>query len=174
VPVTVPVSEHTTSTVHLFHTTHTPAPAFGIPPNNVGYQMLLHKYDWEQDRGLGVEGQGRLEPIATRLRAPDDRKGVGHEATLARPLRITHTKARHGNEDGEEEEEEVAPLLPNEALALEEARKEKGQMKKNRKNKRKRKEKREQKREREDLQRRRDQGVREAVYNEYPALIAPY
>jgi hypothetical protein len=139
--------------------------------------MLLHKYDWEQDRGLGVEGQGRLEPIATRLRAPDDRKGVGHEATLARPLRITHTKARHGNEDGEEEEEEeeeVAPLLPNEALALEEARKEKGQMKKNRKNKRKRKEKREQKREREDLQRRRDQGVREAVYNEYPALIAPY
>jgi hypothetical protein len=172
VPVTVPVSEHTTSTVHLFHTTHTPTPAFGIPPNNVGYQMLLHKYDWEQDKGLGTEGQGRLEPIATRLRAPDDRKGVGHEATLARPLRITHTKSRHWTAEDEVEQEhlEAAPLLPNEALALEHNKPDK---KKNKNKKRKRKEKRQEKRDREDRQRQRDQGVREAVYNEWPVLIAP-
>jgi hypothetical protein len=99
---------------------------------------------------------------------------VGHEATLARPLRITHTKSRHGMaEDDEEEQEhlEAAPLLPNEALALEHNKPDKKNKKKNKK--RKRKEKRQEKRDREDRQRQRDQGVREAVYNEWPVLVAP-
>ncbi|KAI9482695.1 MAG: G-patch domain-containing protein, partial [Benjaminiella poitrasii] len=45
-----------------------------IPSNNVGYRML-QKMGWMQGKGLGSQGQGRIDPI--RIEIKDDSLGVG-------------------------------------------------------------------------------------------------
>lgn len=43
--------------------------------------------EWEENKGLGPEGKGRLDPVQTQLKT--DRKGLG-SGTL--PYRVTHFK----------------------------------------------------------------------------------
>ena len=75
-----------------------------LPLGNVGYRMLRGA-GWEEGQGLGRANEGRLEPIATRLKR--DRRGLrvmadardsdDEDAPRDRPahppLRVTHASA---------------------------------------------------------------------------------
>lgn len=79
--------EHLRSTVHRFNLQYRPSRGhYYLNETNVGYRMLKDMH-WTEEVGLGAEGQGRLEPIATRLK--NDKKGLGAE--VQQPLRVTHT-----------------------------------------------------------------------------------
>jgi hypothetical protein len=47
---------------------------------------MLKDMKWTEEEGLGAHSQGRLEPIATRLK--NDKLGLG--AAAQQPLRVTH------------------------------------------------------------------------------------
>ena len=78
--------EHLRSTVHRFNMQYRPARGhYFLNESNAGYRMLKAMH-WQEEEGLGAQGQGRLEPIRTRLK--NDRIGVGGPSGL--PLRVTH------------------------------------------------------------------------------------
>ncbi len=143
---------HIRSTVHLINDKYQPGPVYGIPADNVGYQMLIHKYDWEQDRGLGKRGDGRLEPLPTRLKS--DRKGVGHAET--RPLRITHFPSSF---DGTK----LPPCEDKRPMRIE------GECKKSSAAKKRTNLRisRQQKRARAEMEKDKEQAIKDAVYNEF-------
>ncbi|KAK8791865.1 hypothetical protein WA158_005242 [Blastocystis sp. Blastoise] len=64
-----------------------------ISSTNKGYQ-LLEKLGWNKDKGLGKEGEGRMEPVPTRLKL--NRLGVGSQ--FEAPLRVTHFPAYNEQE----------------------------------------------------------------------------
>jgi hypothetical protein len=45
--------------------------------------------NWEEEKGLGAQNQGVLDPIKTRLK--NDRQGV--DLTMKKPLKVTHFKS---------------------------------------------------------------------------------
>ncbi|CAL1542801.1 unnamed protein product [Lymnaea stagnalis] len=80
---------HQTSTIHLFNCKHKPkSPAYLIPENNKGFQMLL-KTGWNVTQGLGPNGEGPRYPVKTILKR--DRIGLGGESGTKR---ITHFNPR--------------------------------------------------------------------------------
>jgi hypothetical protein len=80
------LSLHYRSVLHQFNLQNKPKPIYGLPPSNIGYQMML-KSGWQEERGLGAEEQGRLAPIKTRVK--NDKLGLG--IPPKHPLRVTHT-----------------------------------------------------------------------------------
>merc|ERR1712137_354744 len=98
--VDVPISqmvEHTCSLGHQLARNRSradlvPARGYLIPRGNPGYQLLL-KNGWNEERGLGRNEEGTVNPIKTRLK--NDRLGVG--VTPICPERVTHVavKTRH-------------------------------------------------------------------------------
>lgn len=81
--------EHLRSTVHRFNMQYRPARGhYYLNESNAGYRMLKAMH-WQEEEGLGAQGQGRLEPIRTRLK--NDRVGVGGPSGM--PLRVTHDAA---------------------------------------------------------------------------------
>jgi hypothetical protein len=62
------------------NTTHT------IPESNIGYKMLA-SMGWKSGEGLGIEKQGRREPVATCIKR--DRAGLGKKKLL---MKVTHTE----------------------------------------------------------------------------------
>ena len=79
---------HETSTVHLFNMKlPTKTDGYLIPQSNKGFQMML-KSGWDQDKGLGNEGQGQKFPVKTLLKR--DRKGLGLDEKVKEKARITH------------------------------------------------------------------------------------
>ncbi|GAN11684.1 G patch domain-containing protein 8-like [Mucor ambiguus] len=73
-----------------------------IPENNIGYK-LLQKMGWQAGRGLGSQGQGRIDPI--RIELKDDSLGVGK----AEEYTTTHvsTTAKRKALDSEKQLEET-------------------------------------------------------------------
>ncbi|KAK4513505.1 Fe(2+) transporter [Mucor velutinosus] len=73
-----------------------------IPENNIGYR-LLQKMGWQAGRGLGSQGQGRIDPI--RIELKDDSLGVGK----AEEYTTTHvsTTAKRKALDSEKQLEET-------------------------------------------------------------------
>ena len=61
-----------------------PSSLVWISQSNKGYQML-QKLGWTEDSGLGIQEQGRMEPVKTVLKK--DRKGLGRSKEKAR---VTH------------------------------------------------------------------------------------
>jgi hypothetical protein len=49
---------------------------------------MLKNMEWEENKGLGPSGSGRLDPVKTQLKT--DRKGLGAGGPL--PYRVTHFK----------------------------------------------------------------------------------
>ncbi|GAM27041.1 hypothetical protein SAMD00019534_102160 [Acytostelium subglobosum LB1] len=79
--------QHLSSTVHLLSaSTITPKKYYHIPMDNPGYRMMKDQFGWEEEQGLGVENQGALDPIPTRLK--NDYKGVGNPTAKAK---VSHT-----------------------------------------------------------------------------------
>lgn len=79
--------EHFCSTAHLFaahHSREHPAPFYGLPTSNRGYQMLVRD-GWNAKSGLGPKGEGRRYPIKTALKR--DRAGVGSKRVKEK---VTH------------------------------------------------------------------------------------
>jgi hypothetical protein len=68
---------------------------FHLKRNNKGYQMLM-KLGWDEASGLGVNEQGRMNPIRTRLKL--DRLGLGIEekegekSTEIEKIKLVHPK----------------------------------------------------------------------------------
>jgi hypothetical protein len=85
--------EHIKTPGHLFNLQYEPAVHFGIPNNNKGYKIMREKLNWDGERGLGKEQQGRLFPIPTVLKK--DKLGLGNRNEL-KP-RITHSDADQVN-----------------------------------------------------------------------------
>ncbi|KNC99213.1 uncharacterized protein SPPG_05469 [Spizellomyces punctatus DAOM BR117] len=85
-PHSTPVEIHSTSIPHLLSLSPgRSAPNYGLDATNKGFQMLQDQ-GWTYGTGLGVDEQGRQQPIATRLKR--DRRGVGGETGRKR---VTHT-----------------------------------------------------------------------------------
>eukprot|EP00736_Rhodelphis_marinus_P011507 Rmarinus@m.12690 len=87
---------HLGSTLHAFNShvgSRPPRHNIHIPSNNVGYQ-LLQRAGWDAEKGLGIDEQGRMEPVPTTLKI--DRKGLGKGKQESR---VTHFPSCHrGNE----------------------------------------------------------------------------
>jgi hypothetical protein len=80
-------SAHCHSTLHLFNLgkpTKDRA-TYGIPESNKGYQMMLRS-GWDDETGLGSEGQGQQFPVKTILKR--DRKGLGKDKSIK--AKVTH------------------------------------------------------------------------------------
>ena len=71
-------------------------------PSSQAYRVM-ESMGWREGEGLGYEGNGRLEPIPTRLK--DNHLGIGAEDDHM-PLRITHTP--HNDDADPHEPPEVA------------------------------------------------------------------
>lgn len=71
-------------------------------PSSQAYRVM-ESMGWREGKGLGYEGNGRLEPIPTRLK--DNHLGIGAEDDQM-PLRITHTP--HNDDADPHEPPEVA------------------------------------------------------------------
>lgn len=90
--------QHLSSTVHNFHSGHEPRDRLVLSARNPGYLMLRNE-GWIEGMGLGKNGEGRKNPIATVLKR--DRAGVGVKRNGGEKPRITHfaagdTRAVHG------------------------------------------------------------------------------
>ena len=80
---------HKTSTLHLFNCGLAPKPTnYFLAENNRGFQMMLRS-GWNQETGLGPEGQGQKFPVKTVLKR--DRHGLGCEVKSS--PRVTHFSA---------------------------------------------------------------------------------
>jgi hypothetical protein len=76
---------HALTMMHQFR--QTPAAASSavvLPRSNAGYALML-RMGWREGEGLGVAGQGDVEPIATALKL--NKKGLGREKLKRR---VTH------------------------------------------------------------------------------------
>ncbi|XP_032454528.1 G patch domain and ankyrin repeat-containing protein 1 homolog isoform X1 [Nasonia vitripennis] len=81
-------NKHETSTLHVFNTKPKISNTFyGIPKQNKGYQMLLNT-GWDEEGGLGPDGEGQKYPVKTILKR--DRRGLGQAEKES--ARITHFK----------------------------------------------------------------------------------
>lgn len=81
-------NKHETSTLHVFNSKPKISNTFyGIPKQNKGYQMLLST-GWDEEGGLGPDGEGQKYPVKTILKR--DRKGLGQAEKES--ARITHFK----------------------------------------------------------------------------------
>ncbi|KAH3760505.1 hypothetical protein Pelo_7666 [Pelomyxa schiedti] len=82
--------EHERSAVHMFckiyKEKHTPHHFYAITEANKGYQMMVNSLGWDEERGLGANCQGPLDPVATQFR--HDRAGLG--SGRQPPARVTH------------------------------------------------------------------------------------
>lgn len=78
-------STHEKSILHMFSTASEPESRHvWINPSNNGYK-LLERMGWKENLGLGVDEQGRKEPVKTMLKL--DRSGVGSKK---HSIRVTH------------------------------------------------------------------------------------
>jgi hypothetical protein len=83
--------DHETSTVHLFNRKLTPKTVnYFVPPSNVGYQ-LMKKSGWNENKGLGPDGQGQKYPVKTILKR--DRRCLGSE-DKGKKAKISHFGAK--------------------------------------------------------------------------------
>ncbi|KAL6056951.1 G patch domain and ankyrin repeat-containing protein 1, partial [Balamuthia mandrillaris] len=131
--------QHLRSALHLFlknrAAAHRPPHYYFLPESNVGYQMMLRRFHWQEEKGLGREGrEGRLDPIATRLKR--NRLGVGHR---------------------DEEKPRITHVGVNE-VAVREAEERRSRGRKRRAARRRRKE-------REEEERKREERIRDAVFH---------
>eukprot|EP00455_Lapot_gusevi_P000479 TRINITY_DN10217_c0_g1_i4.p1 TRINITY_DN10217_c0_g1~~TRINITY_DN10217_c0_g1_i4.p1 ORF type:complete len:209 (+),score=24.02 TRINITY_DN10217_c0_g1_i4:58-684(+) len=83
---------HYRSVLHNFNRQLPPLVSWGIGPDNKGYQMLM-RIGWQEEKGLGLEEQGRLFPVETSFK--QDRTGLGKQAA---PKRITHFPSHRGGD----------------------------------------------------------------------------
>jgi hypothetical protein len=79
--------DHIKSPAHLFNLQYEPAVHFDIPQHNKGYKIMREKLNWDGEKGLGKEQQGRLFPVPTVLKK--DRLGLGNPNEDK--ARITHS-----------------------------------------------------------------------------------
>jgi len=102
VEVQTNMAVHELSTVHLMNLSENKTcvesveqisqkrtPPFAIPTSNKGYK-LLQSMGWKSGEGLGIDKQGRKEPVATCLKK--DRAGLGKKKLKPR---ITHIVVQH-------------------------------------------------------------------------------
>ncbi|KAG7397305.1 G patch domain and ankyrin repeat-containing protein 1 [Phytophthora boehmeriae] len=88
------VAEHDRTTAHLLSSSKgVSVKKVWLPESNRGYQ-ILRTMGWEEDRGLGPTGDGKMAPITTTFKR--DRAGLGLQAT-AKLARVTHFP-RHDEE----------------------------------------------------------------------------
>ncbi|TPX66947.1 hypothetical protein SpCBS45565_g04127 [Spizellomyces sp. 'palustris'] len=115
-PHSTPLEIHQTSIPHLLSLSPgRSVPNYGLNATNKGFQMLQDQ-GWTYGNGLGVDEQGRQQPIATRLKR--DRRGVGGETgrkkvthTLQAEAHVQPVKKKHRKEVGEKERNERKELL---------------------------------------------------------------
>jgi hypothetical protein len=83
---------HATSTIHLFNMKLQPKPTmYQITEANPGFQMMLRS-GWNQEKGLGTDGQGQKFPVKTILKR--DRKGFGSKSNKTAKPKVTHFGAK--------------------------------------------------------------------------------
>ncbi|EGG25056.1 hypothetical protein DFA_03302 [Cavenderia fasciculata] len=71
------VKYHNTTTAHLLAMkTIQSKKHYHLPPTNRGYMMMKEHMGWEEEIGLGANGQGQLDPVKTRQLA--GRGGIGN------------------------------------------------------------------------------------------------
>ncbi|XP_028305819.1 G patch domain and ankyrin repeat-containing protein 1 [Gouania willdenowi] len=89
--LTTGLSSHISSTVHQFSLRRAPpTPNYCLPSSSNSYQMML-RCGWKPGTGLGPEGEGTKQPVATVLKR--DQAGLGYGQT--RRARVTHFAARN-------------------------------------------------------------------------------
>ncbi|XP_077575738.1 G patch domain and ankyrin repeat-containing protein 1 [Stigmatopora nigra] len=82
-------SSHHCSTLHQFNVKRPPpTPHYCLPSSSKSYKMMLN-CGWKPSGGLGPDGQGPTQPVATVLKR--DQKGLGY-GPMAK-ARVTHFKA---------------------------------------------------------------------------------
>ncbi|XP_057700398.1 G patch domain and ankyrin repeat-containing protein 1 [Corythoichthys intestinalis] len=89
VEYTSDLSSHLSSTLHQFNVKRAPlVPYYCLPPSAKSYKMML-SCGWQPAEGLGPDGQGPMQPVATVLKR--DQKGLGYGPMVK--ARVTHFKA---------------------------------------------------------------------------------
>lgn len=84
------LSSHLSSTLHQFSLRRPPpTPYYCLPPSSNSYKMMV-RCGWRPGTGLGPEGEGPKQPVATVLKR--DQKGLGY-GQLKR-AKVTHFQAR--------------------------------------------------------------------------------
>ena len=77
---------HERSTLHTFNAQKAVSTRrIMLPESNRGVQLLA-RLGWKEDKGLGKDGQGQIQPAKSTLKL--DRTGLGHTQQL--PARVTH------------------------------------------------------------------------------------
>jgi hypothetical protein len=77
---------HERSTLHTFNAQKAVSTRrIMLPESNRGVQLLA-RLGWKEDKGLGKDGQGQIQPAKSILKL--DRTGLGHTQQL--PARVTH------------------------------------------------------------------------------------
>mmetsp|Transcript_11796 Transcript_11796/g.19179 ORF Transcript_11796/g.19179 Transcript_11796/m.19179 type:complete len:209 (-) Transcript_11796:1052-1678(-) len=102
--------EHASSIVHVFSqykTATKPPRLYGLNGANKGYQMLRNA-GWDEEHGLGLHQQGRLNPLETQFRTPDERQGIGLSKIF--PSRVTHFESFHPTGDDAVDRQRLAEL----------------------------------------------------------------
>lgn len=78
-----------------------------IPESNIGYK-LLQKMGWQVGRGLGSQGQGRIDPI--RIELKDDSLGVGKAEEYSSTHVSTTAKRKALDSEKQLEETEIQKM----------------------------------------------------------------
>ena len=91
-------SVHEQSLAHMFETSTGPRTRSSVrlPESNRGYR-LLQGMGWREGQGLGVESQGRVEPVRTQFKR--DQTGLGK---LKYESRVTHFASHSGGSSVQE------------------------------------------------------------------------
>lgn len=76
---------HVVSSIHLIKLNYESNIYYGIPETNKGYQIMKKYFNWDENKGLGKDKQGRIYPLSTIFKK--DRKGLG---LVKEKPRITH------------------------------------------------------------------------------------
>ncbi|XP_026214894.1 G patch domain and ankyrin repeat-containing protein 1 [Anabas testudineus] len=83
------LSSHLSSTLHQFSLRRPPpTPYYCLPPSSKSYKMMV-RCGWKPGTGLGPEGEGPKQPVATVLKR--DQKGLGYEQM--KRAKVTHFQA---------------------------------------------------------------------------------
>ncbi|KAM9315104.1 G patch domain and ankyrin repeat-containing protein 1 isoform 1-T2 [Pholidichthys leucotaenia] len=84
------LSAHLSSTLHQFSQRHPqPTPYYCLPPSSNSYKMMV-RCGWKPGKGLGPEGEGSKQPVATVLKR--DQEGLGYGQR--KRAKVTHFQAR--------------------------------------------------------------------------------
>ncbi|XP_076003835.1 G patch domain and ankyrin repeat-containing protein 1 [Genypterus blacodes] len=87
------LSSHLSSTLHQFSLRRPqPTPYYCLPPSSASYKMMV-RCGWKPGGGLGPEGAGPQQPVATVLKR--DHGGLGYGAT--KRAKVTHFPAKDRN-----------------------------------------------------------------------------